>query len=814
VKKFFRNSLPQYRAILLFASLFFTSLLYGQYKFTGIVKNDKGQPLIGANILLEDTFLGTITNQKGEFQLPDLTSGKKNFSVSYIGYEDLIISLNLTDDTYREIVLDPKSYMGEEAIITAVRAGKKDPVALSFINKNQIKRNNSGKDIPYLLSLTPSIVVTSDAGNGVGYTGLRIRGTDATRINVTIDGIPLNDAESHGVWWVNMPDLSSSIENVQIQRGVGTSTNGAAAFGASINFKTSMADKKPEGEMDFSYGSFNTLKKTLSLGTGLINDQFTFNVRLSEINSDGYIDRAETNLQSIFISSAWYSKKNILKLNIIQGKEKTYQAWDGVPGYLLDTDRTYNGIGKYSDDEGMVKYYDNETDNYQQNHYQLHYSREISGNTNASLSLHYTMGKGYYEQYKEDQNLADYQLDEIDIAGQEIIRTDLIRRKWLDNDFYGLVASVNHKTDQLSLSFGGGFNQYIGDHYGTVIWAQYMSNGEINHRWYESEGDKTDFNLFSRINYALNEKLNLYTDLQLRGINYAIKGIDDDQRDITQNHSYMFFNPKAGFNANLNKNQRIYALFSVANREPTRSNFVDADPMQPLPKFETLLDYEFGYQYISQSFSAGLNTYFMDYNNQLVLTGEINDVGDPVMTNMKDSYRLGIEITGALKLTNFLAWNVNLSLSRNKIKNMTEHVDNWDFWNGKGPYQFKKNLGTTNIAFSPSVIAGSEIDLRILKAVSVSLLSKYVGKQYIDNTSSADRMLNDYLVNDLNINYTVNAVWTKNINIHLLVSNLFNVQYESNGWVYRYFYENTEQSLDGYFPQAGTNFLAGISIQF
>jgi iron complex outermembrane recepter protein len=390
----------------------------------------------------------------------------------------------------------------------------------------------------------------------------------------------------------------------------------------------------------------------------------------------------------------------------------------------------------------------------------------------------------------------------------------LIRRKWLDNDFYGLVASLNHKTKKLNWSMGAGYNQYLGGHYGTIIWAKYMSNGEINHLWYESEGDKMEYNLFSRINYSLGSKLSLYTDLQLRAIDYTIEGIDDDQRDITQHHSYLFFNPKAGFNVNLNRNHRIYALFSVANREPTRSNFVDADPMQTTPKFETLNDYEFGYQYISQTFSAGINSYFMDYNNQLVLTGEINDVGDPVMTNMKESYRLGIEFTGALKIKNLLTWNLNLTLSRNKIKNMTEYVDNWDFWDGIGPYQFEENLGTTNIAFSPTIIAGSNIDVKVMKTLNLSLISKYVGSQNLDNTNSPDRMLNDYLVNDLKINYKLNSPWTKSINLHLLISNLFNVQYESNAWIYRYVSNSHEQVLDGYFPQAGINFLTGISIQF
>ena len=789
-------------------------MLHAQYQFSGIVKDEKGKALVGANIFQEESFHGTISDQNGKFQIFGLRSGKKTFTISYIGYEESEISLNITGDIHREIMLHPKTFMGEEVIVTAVRAGKKDPVALSFISKDQIKQGNSGKDIPYLLSLTPSIVVTSDAGNGVGYTGFRIRGTDATRINVTIDGVPLNDAESHGVWWVNMPDLSSSIENVQIQRGVGTSTNGAAAFGASVNFRTSVADKLPGGEVDVSYGSFNTMKKTLNLGTGLIDDKFTFNVRLSQINSDGYIDRASTDLNSLYISGGWFSRKNILKLNIIQGKEKTYQAWDGVPGYLLLSNRTYNGIGKYTNSEGIEKFYDNETDNYQQNHYQLHYSRELTRNTNASISLHYTQGKGYYEQYKEDETLSDYLLDPIDIAGQNIEETDLIRRKWLDNDFYGVVASLNHKTQKLNWSVGGGYNNYLGNHYGTVIWAQYMSNGEINHRWYENTGDKFDYNLFGRLNFSINSNLNLYTDLQLRGIDYLIDGYDDDQRDIDQSHSYLFFNPKAGFNASLNKNHRIYGLFSVANREPTRSNFVDADPMKPGPVHETLFDYELGYQFISHSFSAGINGYFMDYNNQLVLTGEINDVGDPVMTNVKNSYRLGIELTAAVKLQDFVSWNVNFTLSSNKIKDMMEYVDNWDYWDGIGPYQYENYRETTNIAFSPSMIAGSKLDFKIIKPLNISFLSKYVDNQYLDNTSSSERMLDAYFVNDLKINYGLTTPWTKKLDIYLLISNLFDVQYESNAWIYRYVYNNTEQVMDGYFPQAGINFMAGISIKF
>jgi iron complex outermembrane recepter protein len=650
----------------------------------------------------------------------------------------------------------------------------------------------------------------------MGYTGLRIRGTDANRINMTVNGIPLNDAESHGVWFVNMPDFAGSTENIQIQRGVGTSTNGAAAFGASINFQTLAISKKAYGEIHSSVGSFNSNKNSAGFGTGLLNNRYSFDTRFSWINSDGYIDRASSNLSSWFISGASVKEKSLLKLILFSGKEKTYQAWDGVPGYLLDSMRTYNGMGMYTDDSGTIRYYDNETDNYAQNHYQLHYSHEIDHSVHFTAALHLTRGIGYYEQYKEDQDLFVYNIPDIHVPGDTLTSSDLIRRKWLDNYFYGGVFSVNIKRSRLEALFGGGINRYDGNHYGTVIWARYAGISEIKDKWYKNTGIKTDFNNYAKINYSLSNALNIYGDLQIRGISYRINGRDDDKRDITQDHKFLFLNPKIGLNLKINENHRSFISFSVAGREPNRDNFVDAVPGRPYPQPETLFDYEAGYDFHSENLLAGLNLYYMDYKNQLVLTGEINDVGSAVMTNVRDSYRAGIEAVIGFKISETFKWNMNINMSTNKIKKFMTYVDNWDYWDDpeNEPLQYQYNLGSTNIAFSPRIVAGNNFKFILLKNLSVDFYSKYVGKQFIDNTNSRERQLDPWFVNDLRLKYTFHPETMDEISINLLIANIFSEKYESNAWVYRYMYQGSEYKYDGYFPQAGINFLAGISIKF
>ncbi len=790
--------------------------LYSQYSVSGTVSDTEGRPLAGSNIFIENSFLGAISNSKGSFSFRKLAAGEYLFKISYMGYETEERSVNVNSDTELKIELKHSAFPGEEIIVTASRAGIKDPVALSEVNRDELTSRNLGQDIPWLLSQTPSMVINSDAGAGVGYTGFRIRGTDANRINITVNGIPLNDAESHSVYFVNMPDFAQSTENIQVQRGVGTSQNGAAAFGASLNFQTLALNREAYSEMSSSYGSFNTFKNSVSMGTGLLKGHFAFDARLSGIHSDGYIDRAFSDLGSYFVSGGWYSSKSILKLIVFSGKEKTYQAWDGVPGYMLQTNRTFNGLGMYTDENGVTSYYKNQTDNYSQDHYQLHFSHELSNNLNLNASFHFTHGEGYYEEYKEDQALADYKIPFITQGTDTVNFTDLIRQKWLDNNFYGLVFSSTYKKEKINAVLGGAWNRYEGNHFGRIIWSRYAGNSEINHLWYQSRSDKRDYNAFAKINYALNHNFSLFGDMQIRGINYLIEGEDDDHRDITQNHDYLFFNPKLGINYTDNKGNRIYFSFAVANREPNRSNFVDADSTQPAPTFETLYDYEAGYYHSGSNFHAGVNLYFMDYSNQLVLTGEINDVGSAVMSNVKDSYRAGIEFTAAIKKADIFSWDMNLTLSTNKVRDFTSYVDNWSYWDdpiNQEP-QIVTNLGNTDIAFSPDVVASSNFRYFLFKNLSLDFISKYVGSQFIDNTASRDRKLEPWLVNDLRFEYRIYPRLLKELSFNLCIANIFNYQYSSNAWVYSYF-ENGEYGVyDGYYPQAGINLLGGIRARF
>ncbi len=803
-------------AIVLLTAIFISLQGFAQFIVSGIISDESGQVLEGANIFIENTFIGAISDKQGHYTLENISPGKKIIHVTYIGYESKKRIIELQGNLREDFILEQSLILGEEAIINGIRAGKNDPVAFSMITKDEINELNLGQDMPFLLSISPSIVVTSDAGAGVGYTGFRIRGTDANRINITVNGIPLNDAESHGVWFVDIPDFAGSTENIQIQRGVGTSTNGAAAFGASINLQTLSLNKKPYAQVNNGFGSFNTMKNSAGFGTGLINNRFSFDGRLSWLHSDGFIDRASSNLNSLFISGTSVSEKSLLRLIIFSGQEKTYQAWDGVPSYLLDSLRTYNGIGMYKDESGNIKYYDNETDNYNQTNYQLHYSRDLSQTVNVTGAIHLTRGIGYYEQYKEDQDLIDYNIADILTDMDTINQSDLIRRKWLDNYFYGGIFSVKIKKNKIGAVIGGAWNKYDGNHYGTVIWARNAGNSEINHRWYENSGLKKEYNSFAKLNYSISELIHIYSDLQIRGMQYSIKGLDDDQRNITQDHTFLFFNPKAGINFRINNNQRAFFSFAVANREPNRDNFVDADPAQPVPKPETLYDYELGYDYHTETFLTGMNLYYMDYTNQLVLTGEINDVGSPVMTNVRDSYRVGVELTARLKISELLSWDINLTLSRNKIKKFTAYVDNWDYWNNPAneqlQYQFK--LGTSDIAFSPAIIAGSSLKLIPYKDFKIIFNSKYVGRQYIDNTSSIDRQLDPWFVNDLRMDYTLHLKKIEQLKFNILIANIFNEKYESNAWVYRYISNGHEYRYDGYFPQAGINFLAGLNISF
>jgi iron complex outermembrane receptor protein len=798
-------------------------IVLAQFSLSGKVVNQETNELLpGAHIRLLNTYYASVSGNTGSFEIKNIESGFYSLVTSYIGFKNDTLNFELNKNLRLEITLEPTAILEDEVIVYATRAGNNTPVAHQEIDKKEIASMNFGQDLPVLIGNSISAVSTSDAGNGMGYTALRIRGTDMTRINVTINGMPLNDPESHNVYWVDLPDFATSTDNIQIQRGVGTSTNGASAFGASINLQSANLKTEPYAEFNSAFGSFNTMKNSVSFGTGLFDKHFSLDGRISKLSSDGYIDRATSDLLSYYISGAFTSGKDLLRLNIFSGKEKTYQAWNGISSAILDTNRTYNDMGAYTDNKGNQKYYTNETDNYTQTHYQAIYSHEFTKKLFLNASVHHTVGAGYYEQYRESDDLSPYGIEPIRtgspyyIIGADTISTadsiistgDLIRQKHLANTFTGLTWALNYHVSDLQTSIGGSWNTYTGNHFGRVIWSQFTGNAEINHEWYRSQALKRDFNIFVKTEYAITDKFHTWLDLQYRRIDYSIDGIDDDSRDITQNHTFNFFNPKAGISYNLTENQNLYTSVSIANREPNRDNFVDADPSKPVPQPEKLYDAEAGYSFSTNHLAINVNAYYMYYDQQLVLTGAINDVGSAVMINVPVSYRTGIELSAKALITKSLKWEPSVTLSHNKIDTFTEYIDNWD----EGG-QTAVNLTNTDLSFSPSVVANSNFSWMVFKGFNVNFISKFVGKQYIDNTQSSDRQLDPYFVNNLLINYTLNPGFVKEIGFSLMINNLFNEQYESNAWVYRYSYENTLQKLDGYFPQAGINFMAGIVVK-
>ncbi|MBW6490285.1 MAG: TonB-dependent receptor [Lentimicrobium sp.] len=795
-------------ALLVLMPFFSMAQLTLEVKITDAQTNE---PLSGAHLNLNKKLVKSTSDENGTFRITGLKPGTYKLKISYMGFENQEITIEMDANKSIKVSMQMAPMLTEETIISATRAGDKTPVAFQNLSAIEISKNNQGRDIPFLLEQMPATMVTSDAGTGIGYTGIRIRGTDMNRINITVNGIPLNDAESHSVFWVNMPDFASSVGSLQVQRGVGTSTNGAAAFGASINMLTETPAPEAYGEIINAGGSFNTFRHTVQAGTGLIKGKWAMDARLSKLSSDGFIDRAFADLKSFYVSGGYYGSNSIVKLNIFSGKEITYQAWDGVPSDILKTNRTYNGIGKYTNYSGETKYYENETDNYQQDHYQLLVSQRLGENLNGNFALHYTKGFGYYEQFKDDADITEYLISPVYINENETIvvtKSDLIRRKYLDNDFYGFTWSLNYEKEKLSLTAGGSGNQYKGLHFGEVIWAEFAQTAGYYHRWYEGTGNKRDLNFFAKARYQPGSALSLYGDLQLRGISYKLDGVDDDQRDITQNHDFLFFNPKAGIHYAINESGSVYLGFAVANREPNRDNYTDADPSKPSPVAETLFDYELGYNYVNQGYKASANLYYMQYRDQLVLTGAINDVGAPIMTNVPDSYRAGIELSGSLKITDKLKGSANLTFSNNKIKNFTEFVDDWDNWGS----QIENKSEITNIAFSPAAIGGATLNYTFLKGFDVGINVKYVSRQYIDNTSSEERSLDPYFVSNIRLAWMLEPKMLKGIEFSLNINNIFNAEYETNAWIYRYYSEGEYRHYDGYFPQAGINFMAGLKI--
>ncbi|OQA01100.1 MAG: Vitamin B12 transporter BtuB [Bacteroidetes bacterium ADurb.Bin408] len=782
-----------------------------------VTDKDDGSPLPYAHITVENTLLIAFSNTEGVYKIQNLSEDTYLIKCTFVGYKPFSKEIEVRGTQELNIALEKSEVLADEVIIKATRTGEQTAVAHTNLSKQQVAQINLGQDLPVLLNTTPSVVMTSDAGAGVGYTGIKIRGSDGTRINVTINGIPVNDAESHGVWWVNMPDIVSSVENIQIQRGVGTSTNGAGAFGGTINMLTNTLNPESYAGLSASYGSFNTSKKTINFGSGLLNSKWVFDGRLSQIHSDGYIDRSKTDLSSYYLSGGYYGKKNIIKLIHFSGKEKTYQAWYGVPKDSLSTNRTFNPAGLYYDTNGHVQYYKNETDNYQQDHYQLHYALNINHNLTFNAAAHYTYGRGYYEQYREDDAFEDYSLPNPIIGSDTLTETDFIRRRWLDNRFYGTTYALSYNSfSKLSLIAGGGYNRYEGNHFGEIIWAGIAKDIPMGKRYYDNDALKTDLNNYIKLSYTF-KQLNIFGDIQQRHITYSFLGkaiVDNAVEDMQQDVVFNFINPKAGINYDINGRNSVYCFWGKANREPVRDDFV-ASSASSRPRPETLNNFEVGYKRNTQKYNAGINTYLMNYKDQLVLTGEINDVGEYTRKNIENSYRCGIEAEAGIIFGKIARWNFNITYSQNRLKKFTEYYDvydaNWD-WTGTDSVTYTN----THIAFSPEIIAGSVLNFTPLKNLSCDVISKYIGQQYIDNTSSKERMLEPYFINDLKLSYSFNKFKPTNFEFVILINNLLDVNYISNAWVYDAIVDNSAPKAvsDGYFPQAGRHYLAGINIKF
>ncbi len=688
--------------------------------------------------------------------------------------------------------------------VQAVRATDKAPFAKTDLTKKDIEKNNLGQDLPFLLNQTPGTVVNADAGNGIGYTGIHIRGIDATRINVTLNSIPYNDAESQGTFFVDLPDISSSANSIQVQRGVGTSSNGTGSFGGAINLSTNEVNNIPYVALNNSYGSFNTWKNNLQFGSGIMDNHFTIDGRLSGISSDGYIDRAKTNLRSAFFSTAYVSAKNSLRLNIFSGKEKTYQAWDGVPEYLLDSMRTYNQNGT----EKPGTPYENETDNYIQTHYQLFYNHKFNEDWKANIAVFFTKGRGYYEEYRKDQALADYGLPDYNDGTTVYTNTDLVRRLWLDNNFYGTIFSLQYHKKQTQFIFGGGWNGYDGKHYGEIIWAKVQPAVPAGYHWYNLTAHKKDLSFYGKWTQQWMAHWQSFIDLQYRNVPYTINGFRDNPTlIITKNYS--FFNPKMGLTYT-HKGWQAYASYAIAAKEPIRDDFEAGTTQQP--KAEVLYDAEMGVEKKYTNASFGIGFYYMKYHDQLILTGKINDVGAYTRTNVPNSYRAGIELQGKYVFCKHVNLVANASFSENKIKDFTEYLDEYDVnYNYLG--QKTKFYPLTDISFSPKIIAGGSINILPVKNAEISLVSKYVDRQYLDNTSKRSRSLGAYYIQDVRLSYLLEGKTLKTTSIIVQFNNIFSRRYEPNGYSYSDIYNGGTETFNNYFPMAPFNFMVGLNVR-
>lgn len=813
--------------------LLLSTFLFAQHTVSGVVRDaETNESLVNATVQLKVANRFAVTDELGRFRFQDVSAGDVVVRVTYIGYEDHEEAITVPAADEMNIQLQPAAILTDAVVVQATRATGKTPTTYTNITREKIEAQNFGQDVPFLLNWTPSVVTTSDAGTGIGYTGIRIRGTDPTRINVTINGIPYNDSESSGTFWVDIPDIASSAESIQVQRGVGTSTNGAGSFGATINLQTNVRRDDPYAEFSNAFGSFNTRKHTFNFGTGLLSNHFVIDGRLSRISSDGYIDRAFSDLKSYYFSAGFYAGNTMLKAILFGGKERTYQSWYGVPESRLNNDTEAMMVTAVNEgwNEAQTNnlltsnsrtfnpyLYDNQVDDYQQDHYQLHFSHQAGTTVTINTALHFTPGKGYYEEYRFDNDPADYGLPDVIIDddgnpadNDTISSTDLIRRRWLDNDFYGFTWSVNYDKNSWNLIAGGAWNRYDGDHFGEIIWTQ-AGVAEYEQPYYFNNGDKRDFNMFLKANYQVSERLNAFADLQYRKIDYTVSGTENELNDVSVEAQFDFFNPKAGLTFALTDDSQLYASYAVANREPVRNDFLDFEGSDP--EHETLRNLEIGYRGTGRQHNFQVNYYLMNYTNQLVLTGEVNDVGAFVRTNAGKSYRMGIELQGLVKITHHLLWNANLTLSRNRIGEYREILE--DYGADFSEYALVENTyNDTDIAFSPSLIAGSSLSFLPFKHAEMTLLTKYVGSQYLDNTANDARNIDAYLVNDLRLSYTWHPSFAREVSFSFLINNILDEAYESNGYTWGYLAGPTAYRENYYYPQAGRNFMGMMAIKF
>ncbi|MCU0458641.1 MAG: TonB-dependent receptor [Bacteroidales bacterium] len=791
--------------------------MYGQRHggvVTGRVTDESGLPLAGASVVIKALGSGIATDNEGMYTLRGLHDGSLNIRISFTGYEPFDTVVVLSGTAVVDASLREALFAAGEVIVRGSRAGTRTPMAHNTIGSEELRERDMTRDMPYLLSLTPSVVETSDAGTGIGYTSLRIRGTDASRINITLDGIPLNDSESQQVFWVDLPDLASSTGSIQVQRGVGTSTNGAGAFGASVNISTMTPPAEAGASAEMSYGSFNTSRLNAKGWTGMLGDRFSMMVRASQIRSDGYIDHSKADIRSAMVSGIWSAPSDMIRFNVITGSQKTGISWWGVPAEILPENRRYNPAGEYIDNDGVTTYYDNETDVYTQNHYHLFHTHLFPGRVSLNTGLHLTTGLGYYEEQKSDRDPEEYGIAEFLHYVPAVTETDMVQRKWLDNLFYGAVWSLIKDGTSTEWTLGGAINRYDGDHYGTILWMEHPGNITPGYEWYRNNGLKDEASIYGKVNSALTGSLNAFLDLQLRHIRYRFEGPDDDMKDLGGSHRFLFFNPKAGLFWNNGSGSEAFVSAAVAHREPTRADYKDAagDP-EATPGRERLTDFEGGYTFRDSRAALGINLYYMSYRDQLVPTGKISSTGYPIMTNVPVSFRTGIELTGSYRPSPVAALKLNLTLSRSRIRDFINFYFNYNTDDWSEEY-LQNDLGTVDIAYSPRITGSAELEVNPLKNLRLNLTGKYVGMQYFDNTMSSDRTIDPYFVSNLSAAYEIRMKRAGELTLRFMVNNLFNAQYENNAYGGMWTEDGEEKTWAYFFPQAGINYTAGISLSF